>query len=42
MMLSEMSQSKTNTIWSHFYVDSKKKKKPKTELIDTKKILVIA
>ena len=39
-MLSEMSQRKTNTIWSHFYVESKKKKNPQTELIDKKKMVI--
>ena len=30
-MLNEVSQTKTNTIWSHLYVESLKKKKNKNK-----------
>ena len=39
IMLSEISQRKTNTIRYHLYVESKNKK---PELIDTENILVVA
>ena len=32
IMLSEISQTKTNTIWFHFYVESKKQNKQKAEI----------
>ena len=43
IMLSEISQRKTNTIWSYLYVESKKgKKKQNKELIDTENWLIVA
>ena len=33
IVLSEVSQTKTNIIWEHLYVESKKKKKNPNELI---------
>ena len=30
IMLSEITQRKTNTVWSHLYVESEKNKKQKT------------
>ena len=40
IMLSAISQRKTNTAWYHFYVESKKKKKSnsklETRMVDTK------
>ena len=45
-MLSEISQRKTNTVWSHLYVESKKQneqtKQNENRLIDTDKKLVPA
>ena len=42
IMISEISQRKTNTIWSHLYVDSKKQRnKTKWQQIDTQKKYVL-
>ena len=32
IMLSEVSQTKTNIVWAHLYVESKKEKKKKTQM----------
>ena len=48
IMLSEISQRKTNTVWSDLYVESKQqrnknqKQKPEKNLTDTENRLVIA
>ena len=42
IMISEISQRKTNTIWSHLYVDPKKQRnKTKWQQIDTQKKYVL-
>lgn len=41
IMLRDISQRKTNTIWPYLYVDSKKEKKTKTNLKDKENRLVI-
>ena len=41
-MLREISQRKTNTIWSHLYVESGEKKKNTTQFIGIENRLVVA
>ena len=41
IMLSEISQGKTNTVGPHLYVESKQQK-TKTKLVDTENRLVVA
>ena len=38
IMLSEKSQRKTNNVWSHLYMESKKQNKTKTNSNNTKKL----